>query len=868
MYSVGLAGCLVARPGRRGFERRVQGFPLVRVDCGISPRGSLLAIAALAVAAAVSPPAAADGPALAAADPGFFTAAVRPILARRCHACHGPDTAEAGLRLDTRAGIAAGGRSGSAIAPGDADASLLLQAVRRVEETLAMPPEERLPADEIATLAAWIDAGAAHPEGGIEVVVRPGIDLTAARRFWSLSPPVRPPLPAPAAHPIDAFLDAAMAGQGIEPAAAADKPTLIRRASFDLTGLPPTPEEIDAFIADESPDAFARVVDRLLASPHYGEHWGRHWLDVVRYADSNGLDENVAHGNAWRYRDWVVKAFNDDKPFDDFVREQIAGDLLVGSGADPARVVELRVATGFLSLGPKFLAEGDQTKLLMDVIDEQIDTTGRAFLGLSLGCARCHDHKFDPVTQADYYALAGILKSTETMESLKRLARWRENVLATPAEQDAHRRMQARIEALKSEIATLVAKTREALAATQPATQPAPQPPAPPGAAAAAKPAAVPEEAFPEEVKATLAALRKERDSLEKALVPLPAAMGVADAAPQETRIHVRGSHLALGRRVPRGVPAVLEIDGPVAVPRAASGRRELAEWLVDPRNPLAARVLVNRLWRWHFGRGIVPSTDNFGLVGEPPSNQPLLDWLATEFVARGHSLKAMHRLIMLSAAWRRSSDPAASPTADVARRVDPDNTLWWRTDVRRLEAESIRDAMLAAAGTLDRRLGGTLLAAANRAFIFDHTSKDETRYDVPRRSLYLPVIRNHISDAMWLFDCTDGAVGNGNRSTSTIASQALHFMNGDGPMQAADAIGRSVVAAEPADVAARATLLFRRLLGRRPTAAETATVCRRAAELEEQLTRERPAVVDGETAAWTVVAQAMIAGNEFVIVR
>ena len=278
--------------------------------------------------------------------------------------------------------------------------------------------------------------------------------------------------------------------------------------------------------------------------------------------------------------------------------------------------------------------------------------------------------------------------------------------------------------------------------------------------------------------------------------------------------------------------------------------------------------MLANRLWRWHFGRGIVRSTDNFGITGEQPTNQPLLDWLATEFVARGHSLKAMHRLIMLSAAWRRSSDPAASPTADVARRVDPDNTLWWRTDVRRLEAESIRDAMLAAAGTLDRRLGGTLLAAANRAFIFDHTSKDETRYDVPRRSLYLPVIRNHISDAMWLFDCTDGAVGNGNRSTSTIASQALHFMNGDGPMQAADAIGRSVVAAEPADVAARATLLFRRLLGRRPTAAETATVCRRAAELEEQLTRERPAVVDGETAAWTVVAQAMIAGNEFVIVR
>ena len=817
-------------------------------------------VAALVVALAVCVPGAVEAVEAggAAADPLFFVEAVAPILARRCQACHGADTAEAGLRLDTRAGIAAGGRSGPVIAPGDADASLLVQAVRQVEETLAMPPEERLAADEVATLAAWIDAGAAHPEGRIEVVVKPGIDLAAARRFWSLAGPVRPVPPRPAAHPIDAFLDAAMATRGIEPATIADKATLIRRASFDLTGLPPAPEEIDAFLADESPDAFARVIDRLLASPHYGEHWGRHWLDVVRYADSNGLDENVAHGNAWRYRDWVVRAFNDDKPYDDFVREQVAGDLLVGSGADPARVADLRIATGFLSLGPKFLAEGDQTKLLMDVIDEQVDTLGRAFLGLSLGCARCHDHKFDPVTQADYYALAGILKSTVTMESLKRLARWRENVLATPAEQEAQRRTQARIEEVKAEVATLVAKTRESLAAT----------PAPATTGAATTPAAVPEEAFPAEVRTRLAALRKEKDTLEKSLVPLPAAMGVADAVAEEVRIHVRGSHLALGRRVPRGVPAVLEIDGPIAVPRAASGRRELAEWLVDPRNPLADRVIVNRLWRWHFGRGIVPSTDNFGVVGEPPTNQPLLDWLATEFVARGRSMKAMHRLVMLSAAWRRSSDPAASPTADVARRIDPDNTLWWRADVRRLEAESIRDAMLAAAGTLDRKLGGSLLQAANRAFIFDHTSKDETRYDVPRRSLYLPVIRNHIIDAMWLFDCTDGAVGNGNRSTSTIASQALHFMNGDGPMQAADAIGRGVVAAEPADAAARATLLFHRLLGRRPSAAETATIRRRARELEERFGNDGPGRSDAETAAWTVVAQAILAGNEFVIVR
>jgi hypothetical protein len=811
---------------------------------------AVLAGVLLAPAPAVADPPA-KTPAVPAGSPRYFTEVVEPILARRCHECHGGDAAEGGLRLDSLSRMSTGGRSGPPVVPGVPDESLLVQAVRRVDETFAMPPAGRLAADEIDAIVAWIAAGAAHPGGTITGPAPPAIDVAEARRFWAFAPLVRPPVPAGAAHPIDAFVNAELAARGIEPAAAADKATLIRRASFDLTGLPPSPEEIDAFLADDAPDAFARLVDRLLASPHYGEHWGRHWLDVVRYADSNGLDENVAHGNAWRYRDWVVKAFNDDKPYDAFVREQVAGDLLAGSGADPETVAGLRTATGFLSLGPKFLAEGDQTKLLMDVIDEQIDTLGRTFLGLSLGCARCHDHKFDPVTQADYYALAGILESTETMESLKRMARWREHVLATPAEQEAHRRAQARLDEVKKQAAAVVAGARAAVAATAPA---------------GAKPAA--EEDFPAETRARLAALREEQAALEKAVAPLPAAMGVAEGRPKEARIHVRGSHLALGRRVPRGVPVALEIDGPIAVPRAASGRRELAEWLADPRNPLASRVLVNRLWRWHFGRGIVPSTDNFGRVGGPPANGPLLDWLAAEFVARGRSLKAMHRLIMLSAAWRRSSDPAASPTALRARQEDPDNALLWRADVRRLEAESIRDAMLAAAGTLDRTLGGSLLRAANRSFIFDHTSKDETGYDTLRRSLYLPVIRNHIADEMWLFDCTDGAVGNGDRATSTVASQALHFMNGAGPMRAADAVGRGAVAAEPSDEDARVALLYRRLLGRRPAAAETAAVRRRVAAVREQLAREQPTATDHETAAWTVVAQAILVGNEFLLVR
>ena len=816
----------------------------------------------------------------------FFTERVRPLLERRCLECHGEETAEGGLRLDAIAGLSKGGRSGPAIRPNAADESLVLQAVRRLDEALAMPPEHPLDKDEIAILTEWIDGGAPHPDGPIPVA--PPIGVTIAfeagrgRDFWSFKAPLSPDVPrvaaahgGDAAHPIDAFILAELESRGLGPTAIADRPTLIRRATFTLTGLPPTPDEIDAFVADESPDAFATVVDRLLASPHYGEHWGRHWLDVVRYADSNGLDENVAHGNAWRYRDWVIRSLNDDVPFDRFLRDQIAGDLLAAEHDDEARKAELFVATGFLSLGPKSLAERDRQKLVMDVIDEQIDTTGRAVLGLSLGCARCHDHKFDPISQIDYYALAGIFKSTKTMESLKPPITWHENVIANAAERERRREHESLIAAGKKGIEIFLADTRRQLGTTAVAGQ-ASGDVAIAAAADAAKPSAeLPEAQFPEEVKAKLASLRDAQKKLEADLPVLAAAMGVAEGDLEETRIHVRGSHLMLGQVVPRGVPASLQFGGPLAVPVKGSGRRELADWLVDPRHPLTARVLANRLWRWHFGRGIVRSTDNFGITGEQPTNQPLLDWLAVRFVESGWSLKAMHRLILLSQAWQRSSDAASSPTAAACRQADPDNTLWWRTDVRRLEAESIRDAMLAASGRLDRTMGGSQLHVANRAYLFDHTSKDETRYDTYRRSVYMPVIRNHISDSLWLFDCTDGAVGAGDRPTSTVASQALYLLNGDFVMKTAETVAASLVAAAPHDADTRTLLLFRRLLGRRPTDAEAKAVRRSietfAAELAAERTTETTegtAPAELEAAVWTAVCQTLLVGNEFVMMR
>ena len=817
-------------------------------------------------------PSAAEGPAAVPASdsPGFFAAEISPLLTTHCVACHGTEKQEGGLRLDSLAGLSAGGEAGPVIVPGSAAESVLGGVIGYADEALAMPPDGKLPAEAIQAILAWIDGGAHHPDGKIEApALEPPFDPVAKRAFWSLTAPVRSTLPAihdPAhvANPIDAFVVARLDEEGIEPAAVADKPTLLRRASLALTGLPPTPDEIDAFLADESPEAWDRVIDRLLASPRYGEHQARHWLDVVRYADSNGLDENIAHGNAWRYRDWCITAFNRDEPFDAFLRAHLAGDLLVDEGMAPARRAELLTATGFLAMGPKVLAEGDQQKLLADIIDEQIDTTGKAFMGLSLGCARCHDHKFDPISQADYYALAGVFKSTQTMESLLRIAKWHENDVASPEEQAALAAARDRLAEQKQQIESLVTGTRATLAQTGTAPAGAASET---GSQAAAAPE-IPEEQFPDDVKGKLAALRNEMKKLEGALPQLPTAMGVKEGVAEEARIAVRGSHLTLGRRVNRGVPVVLEIDTALAAPPAGSGRKELAEWLTDSRHPLTARVFVNRLWRWHFGRGIVPTTDNFGFQGEKPTNQALLDWLAVEFVESGWSVKQMHRLILQSRTWRLASDPAACATRSRAEEVDATNVLHWRGDVRRLEAESVRDATLAVSGLLDTSMGGSMLHVANRAFLFDHTSIDGTKYDSPRRSIYLPVIRNHLYDAFWLFDCTDGAVPNGNRGTSTVASQALYLLNSEFELGCAEVLAKGILAAAPADASLRSTILYRRVCGRMPTAAESRLVTDAVRDLERALAADGVAEGERTLRAWTAVAQALLTGNEFLLVR
>ena len=612
-------------------------------------------------------------------DLSFFESKIRPLLIEKCGDCHGPDEQESALRVDTWVGIAEGGKGGPLVMPGKPDSSLLIVAVNYQDNDLRMPPDGRLSKQEVADLKRWIEIGAPHPDRlNSTTTIQPRraseIDFESAREFWSLQPVKRPTVPASdgsgrAQTDIDRFVLAKLAEKGLDLSASTDRTTLIRRLTFDLTGLPPTPEDVAAFVADESPDAVDRLIDRLLLSPDYGQRWGRFWLDVARYADSNGLDENVAHGNAWRYRDYVIDAFNSGMPYDQFLTEQIAGDLLPVDESDPnAAAVRNRrlIATGYLALGPKVLAEPDATKLEMDLIDEQIDSLGKGILGVALGCARCHDHKFDPIAQADYYALAGVFKSTRVMENFTKVARWQENEVPMPSDLERKTQHDAVVAGQKQKIESLLAEARKVALADLPECT---EPP---------KDAEL-EKKFPKETQERLKKERNQLKELEKENAALiPTAMGAKEADVQNVAVHLRGSHLTLGDVVPRRVPEVFQAGELSEFSPQNSGRQELARWLTSPDNPLTPRVMVNRIWRWHFGTGLVASPDNFGLLGERPSHPELLDWLAAEFVESGWSIQHIQRLILRSAVYQQGSHSANSTTA----AADPENRLLWHFPV------------------------------------------------------------------------------------------------------------------------------------------------------------------------------------------
>ncbi len=773
----------------------------------------------------------------------FFETKIRPIFAEHCQKCHGPEKQWSSFRLDSREAILRGGDFGTAVVPGKPDEGLLLSAVRQTDPDLMMPPKGKLTDAQIADLETWIRQGAHFPA-----------EIATKSRFrdpqhWSFQKVAQPSIPVvvdPAwpQSPIDHFILARLESLQLAPAKTADKRTLIRRATFDLTGLPPTPAEVDAFLSDDRPDAFARLVDRLLESPAYGERWGRHWLDVARYADSNGLDENIAHGNAWRYRDYVVASLNSDKPYRQFVREQLAGDLL--PAASDAQRAELYVATGFLAIGPKVLAEPDKTKMEMDIIDEQIDTVGKALLGLTLGCARCHDHKFDPIETADYYALAGIFKSTKTMESLKTIAKWHENRLPDTT-----------FEALKSEYDRQLSEKKSALdqliaSATQQIPEPERKDLTPENL----------EKKFSEEVQKQLAALRADVAAFEKQAPEPPAAMGVTEQGVVDVSIHIRGSHLKLGDLVPRRTPVVFTSTAAPTFSTSQSGRLELADWITASDHPLTYRVLVNRVWRWHFGKGIVRSPDNFGMLGELPTHPELLDWLTQKFIEQGTSLKSLHRLIMLSSTYQQSSIPS-----DQTKEKDPENLLWGRFETRRLEAEAVRDSLLAVGGQLDHTRGGSLLQVKNREFFFDHTSKDKTSYATHRRSLYLPIVRNHVYDLFQLLDYPDAAVTTGDRATTTVAPQALLMLNSDLVAEASSGLAQQLLVQE-ADTASRVKQAIARAYAREATAAEITAAAQFLTRAEELLQAKVSDADLRHQQAWQAYCQTLLAANEFIYVR
>ncbi len=1091
----------------------------------------------------------------------FFESKIRPLLIDRCVECHSDADPESGLSLESKAGLFRGGKLGTAVVPGKPKESLLFSAVNH-DEFLKMPPKDKLATADLAALSKWVAMGAPWPDNANPT--KPPVSTPSPtpsehqaspfsdeqRQFWAYQPIRRPDAPetedvSAGQNPIDAFIQARLRDKGISPSPVASKADLIRRASYDLTGLPPDEEDIQSFVADTSPDAFAKVIDRLLASPRYGERWGRHWLDVARFADSNGLDENIAYANAFRYRDYVIASLNQDKPYDRFVQEQIAGDLL-GPDPDSSDPLDRFVGTGFLAIGAKMLAEDDPVKMQMDIIDEQLSVLCQAFMGITIGCARCHDHKFDPFQAADYYALAGIFKSSQTMENHKVVARWYERPIATDEQLEEIRRCDEEIAVSKKQLAEVDATVRErvrdeirktvapSLIAAQryeafsarsleelgkgqnqsdqpyrvdsgyalieaegfhrggairdldnygkdigvlisagpchveydihvehagtyaleiryaaeerrplklyvdgkevtppvagmvtggwypdsqnwfvtnllnlsagrhviqfesrrvfphldkfalvyqttvdqawPFGQPPlalsraslelgvpypivalwrtylnklknaePQPEMDPlfqlwvkvieskssfdetwqkiaselnsdspmrnrtpamlrEVLAQTPPRSLDElaalyqsliqrwlplETTDEKAKGELNALlgtdsplfgpqgemekfytsqeQTRAEEFNQRIADIesrrpnpPMAMGVTESQPEDLKIHMRGSHLVLGTLVSRRVPKVLSHVEQPPIGSGSSGRLELAQWITNPHHPLTARVMANRIWHWHFGRGIVPSVDNFGLLGLKPTHPELLDWLASELMDNQWSIKHMHRTIMLSRTYQTSGLWQAT-----ASEVDPENELLWRFRRRRLTAEETRDSIIAVGTGLDQLMGGSLMKTENHTYVNNTTGINAIDYSGVRRTVYLPVIRSGVFDVLQTLDFPDPAMINGERQTSTVAPQALMMMNSDLVAEQTLEIAKQLQS-ESADDATRIATVYRRILKRSPSDVEKVASL---AFLEKARLTTREATVDAgqfEINLWQAFSRVLISSNEF----
>ncbi len=813
----------------------------------------------------------------------FFETRIRPVLSEKCYSCHSQRESrmKGGLALDTAEATRQGGDSGPAVVPGDPEKSLLILAIRHTDADTAMPPENKggkLPDAVIKDFEQWVRDGAHDPRTGAsrQRVVK-AVDAEA-RSWWSFQPVNAPEVPRvhDVSWPrtdIDRFILAALEAKKLKPVADADKPLLLRRVYFALTGLPPPPERIEAFTAANDARAFERVVDDLLATRQFGERWGRHWLDAARYAETNGRDVNGIQSEAWRYRDYVIESFQNDKPFDRFILEQLAGDLLPDS-SDEERARHL-IATGFLAIGPKTLLENSGAQFALDLADEQIDTTSRAFLGLSIACARCHEHKADPITQEDYTALAGIFLSTETRFGTPGGAQGRNgsalielpDALGLPM---VERRMDpAKLAQVTAEQNKLLGTFFQALASA--------------GGGPPRQGMMTADGTVLEEVLFRLRALEVDVRAfradgslkprimgvLEKPVPGSPPAPPFSFAFAPPTAFGSIGDSPFFGRGqlakeqdpVARGVPLFLNGGRNIPIPPNTSGRLELARWIASPANPLTARVIVNRAWHWLFGRGLVPSVDDFGKMGVAPSNPALLDHLASRFVAEGWSMKKLVREIVLSRVWQlaRADHQETAPAEPIASVVDPDNTLLHRANVRSLDAESLRDAMLAASGTLDLTpQPGSLLARTGQGPI------DGLRFPVLKaeavmtaegdfRSIYLPAVRDLPHSTLSLFNSADASVVLGARETTIVPAQALFLMNSAFVSRQSARLARRVLVAG-ADFDTRFRLASLLVLGRPPFAEESAA--------GRRFIDSRAA--GDEAATWTSLCRALFGSAEF----
>jgi len=786
-----------------------------------------------------------------AADPpqeavAFFEKKIRPILVDNCFECHSVESKKlkGGLLVDSRHALLKGGDSGPAILPGDPEKSLLIIAVRQTNKDLQMPPKQKLSKSQIADLETWVKMGAIDPRKSVptKVAGKFGMSLEDGRKFWSFLPVKDPPIPKVnnASWPrtsVDAFILTRLEKTGITPAPPADKRTLYRRASFDLTGLPPTPTEMDAFLADMSPQAFEKVVDRLLESPRYGERWGRHWLDVVRYADTCGNASDYPVPQAHKYRDWVIQAFNRDLPYDQFLREQFAGDLIEG-GTDAERRERI-VATGYLAIARRF--GGDRMGEHHLTIEDTIDNLGRAVLGSSISCARCHDHKFDPFTSNDYYGLYGIFNSTRYPFPGAEVGKAQEDFvpLISPAEIEAllkpHRE---KVTAIMTEVKQL--ETAEAEAKKSPEAP----------------------DKSKRVIEATmkLAAARKKLAATQAEAPAIDKAYAVVDSKSANARLQVRGDPKRLGDEVPRHFPAVL---GGQELPKnsATSGRMQLAEWISDPKNPLTARVIVNRIWQHHFGKGIVQTPNDFGKQGRAPTHPELLDFLAARFIESGWSVKAMHKLIVLSQTWQ-----IASTDVEGSAKIDPNNELCWKFSRHRLDAESIRDTILFVSGELDESVAGAHPFPPEKSWGFTQHTPFVAQYETRRRSVYLMQQRIRKNQYLALFDGADPSSSTGARLPSTTPLQALFLMNDPLAHRAATKFAERMIAAG-SDEASRIQFAYKVALSRPADSDELKSCVDFLRNYRGKLTTLKTPVNQIEQNAWAALARAILSSNEFVFV-